>query len=499
MVNSVSNTPTTTKTSIFYINDVHANLNNMQKLKTAADSFDTFESSTKADKLKFSAGDFGLGSGIKLQKLAIAVQNSMGLMATAGGNHEHDVLRKDLVELMKDQKYKTLGMNTKIEDKDGSDKLIREKITKSYIQEQNGAKYGVIGLLPFDFHKHVTNTKEYSNFKFEKPEEAVPEIQAEVDNLRKQGVDKIILLSHIGLKEDTKLAQSLEGVDVIIGGHSHNLIKGIEEGKNLFYSKKTGEPTIITQAGKDGNYFGVLNLEFDNKGVIKTAQNNVSETNKFSKSLLVNYLADKILGPSEVVGEIKTATGPFKRRLIVENPNASLLADAMKTELNTDIGLLNAANLRDEFEVGKITARDVKNITPFSNKMYIMTISEKDLVDSLKYGAKSLVTPEDRPGLVQVSGLKYKVNKAGELLEVKILGKDGQERPIDVANPDPNKTFTTAIDSFLLFGLGDKNCLAKIKPTQAFEFDKDKLACDYIKKQTQPLEIKADGRITIAD
>jgi 2',3'-cyclic-nucleotide 2'-phosphodiesterase (5'-nucleotidase family) len=500
MVNSVSvNNPNTTKTSIFYINDVHSNQKSMQELKTASDAFDTFESSQKVDKLKFSAGDFTLGTSLPLNKLAVAVQNAMGIMATAGGNHECDVDRKALVEIMKDQKFKMLGMNVDISDKDSSDKQIREKLLKSYIQEQGGSKYGVIGLLPFDFHNHVGDTKEYSNFKIKQLDKVIPDIQKEIETLQQQGVNKIILLSHVGYESDSKLAQSLEGVDVIIGGHSHDLIKGITEGKNLFYSKKTGEPTIITQAGKDGKFFGVLNLEFNEKGVIKTAQNNVSETEAFPKSSLIKYLTEKLLGPSEVVGSVKTATGSFKRRLIVENPNASLLTDAMRSELNTDIAFLNAANLRDEFEVGKLTARDVKNITPFNNKMYTMTVSEKEIVDALKVGAKSMTNHSDRPGLIQVSGLKYKVNKAGELLDVKVIGKDKTEKTIDINNPSPSNKYTMAIDSFLCFGLGDSNSLAKIKPTQVFDFDKDKLACDYIKKQATPLEIKADGRIEIVD
>ena len=78
-----------------------------------------------------------------------------------------------------------------------------------------------------------------------------------------------MLLSHMGLAKDREIAQKTEGIDVIIGGHTHELVEGIKEGDNLLYSK-TGEPVIITEAGRDGNYFGQLNLVFDKRLVKKT-------------------------------------------------------------------------------------------------------------------------------------------------------------------------------------------------------------------------------------
>ena len=56
-------------------------------------------------------------------------------------------------------------------------------------------------------------------------------MQKEIDSLKEKGVNKIIVLSHAGYNADVELAQSVEGIDVIIGGHTHNLIKGIKENK----------------------------------------------------------------------------------------------------------------------------------------------------------------------------------------------------------------------------------------------------------------------------
>ena len=147
----VKTTQKTTKTSIFYVNDVHSNLNNIAKLKSASDSFDAFTPSDKTDKLKFSAGDIGVGRDANFSKVGVMFQNSIGIMASAGGNHEFDLKKHELVDVLKDSKYKVLGLNVEMPQDSETNKELRKDIIKSYVQEQDGTKYGVIGLMPFDF------------------------------------------------------------------------------------------------------------------------------------------------------------------------------------------------------------------------------------------------------------------------------------------------------------------------------------------------------------
>lgn len=497
MVTSVSQTPQTTKTSIFYVNDVHGQALNLERLKNASTEFDN--TTGVGDKLKLSAGDFCLGMGIPLNKLAIFAQNALGIAATAGGNHEFDMDKKDLVNVLKNSNYKILGLNVVIPEDTAENKTIHDKVTKSYIQEQNGTKYGVIGLFPYDFAFHVTKPEEYSDFKILSMEETIPLVQKEIDNLKDQGVNKIILLSHTGYVEDVKMAKSVEGIDVILGGHSHDLIKGIEEGKNLFYSTKTGNPTIITQAGKDGRYFGVLNLEFNDDGVITKAQNNVSRTDNYPRNAVMEYFANKFLGEPVVVGKIASVP-KYSFSLLNENPNADFVTDAIRDSLNVDIGLINPANLRASFEKGDLTDRYLSNLTPFKNDMCIFDVTEKELVDAIKIGGKSMNEPDGVPGLIQLSGVKYVVTKTGEVKSVTFVDKNGEEREIDINNPNPFKTYSVGADFYVAKGgngymTTNKWDVAKEK----FNFDKDKLVIDYIKKLNTPVDIKTDGRIQIVD
>lgn len=491
--------PKTTKASIFYINDEHSQIPNMQKLKTASDEFDSFTPSDKTDKLKFSSGDFGLGTNTSLNKLAVAAQNSMGIMASAGGNHEFDMNEKDLVNVLKDKKYKLMGLNVDVPTEKPLDKELNTDITKSYIQEQNGTKYGVIGLLPFDFVSHVTEPEHYKQLNITPIDKTIPKIQQEIDNMKKQGVNKIIILSHAGYDSDVKIAKNVEGIDVILGGHTHNLIKGIQEGKNLFYSPKTGDPTIITQAGKDGKYFGVLNLEFNDEGVITQAQNNVNETENYTKSPILKYLTNKILGPAETIGKINSAPKAPKNPLIEENANLNFIGDAINAELGTDIALMNSANIRGNIDTGTVTTRDVEGLIPFKDKMCIIKLNEKELVDAIKVGAKSLNNESGQPGILQFSGVKYTITKSGEVKSVSVVDKNGKETQIDVKNPNPFKTYRVGMDDFLARG-GNKYIPRKWENAEAkFDYDKDKLTIDYIKKMNKPIDIKTEGRVKIVD
>lgn len=498
MVSPVTQTPQTTRTSIFYINDVHSNLTNIEKLKNASDQFDSFTPSQPTDKLKFSSGDIGVGRDKAFSKVAVAFQNETGIMASATGNHEFDLKKQDLVDILKEANYKFLAVNVEIPQDTSENKELRKDIIKSYVQEQNGDKYGVIGLMPYDFEYHLSDPQEYKDFGILSAQRSAPLVQKEIDDLKKQGINKIIVLSHIGYAGDVELAKSVEGIDVILGGHTHDLIEGIEEGKNLFYSQKTGEPTIITQAGKNGDDFGVLNLEFDQNGVIKKAQNNVQPSANYPRSLIMRFFTDKILGRPQVVGTIKSAP-KHVHSLIKENPGANFLVDVERAELGVDLAFVNAGNIRGVFEAGRLTNRDLQIITPFDNKLWILRLNQQEIVDALKVSAKSLANDEGTPGIIQFSGLKYTVTKSGDLKSATIIDKNGKETQIDINNPDPNKIYSVAVDDFIAKG-GNGYLSGKTDNVETkFDFDKNKLVENYLKKLNAPVEIKDEKRITIVE
>ena len=92
---------------------------------------------------------------------------------------------------------------------------------------------------------------------------ATPELQKLVDGLRQNDkVDAVILLSHNGMDVDLKLASRVTGIDVILGGHTHDAVPQPIPVANA------GGKTLVTNAGSSGKFLGVLDLELA-KGAVK--------------------------------------------------------------------------------------------------------------------------------------------------------------------------------------------------------------------------------------
>lgn len=500
--------PKLTHTSWFYVNDVHGKMTNMERIYNMTKEFDATPAAKIApafwnkntgdvSKFKVASGDIILGANYIHNQVANKFLDWSGFIASALGNHELDVVEPgNLAKLLSDSKYKMLAANVDI--REGSPLV--GKIQKSMVVERDGEKYGLIGIAPEDMLERVKMNNTLKDFSVKNDDETIKIVQEEVNKLQAQGINKIIVLSHEGTKKDQRLAQETSGIDLIFGAHTHDLIEGLQEGVNLFTSK-SGEPVILTQAGKDGENVGILNVDFDENGVVKKAQNNVIKTKNYNRPLFVKDSVEDIIGKPEIIGKVKAAVAPPEQRLIENNPHGNLIADAMRNELGTDIAILNAGNIRGNFSEGTVDSRLISDITPFEDKMWIIGLSEKQIVDAINVGLKSLTKSSNKPGILLVSGLKYKANKQGELLDLEFIDKNNQVHKIDVKNPDPNKKYTVAADDFFATG-GDGYLESNKNPDfvlQKFDMDKNKLACDYIKKMDQPMEIKDDHRIEIME
>lgn len=500
--------PKLTHTSWFYVNDVHGKMTNMERIYNMTKEFDATPAAKIApafwnkntgdvSKFKVASGDIILGANYIHNQVANKFLDWSGFIASALGNHELDVVEPgNLAKLLSDSKYKMLAANVDI--KEGSPLV--GKIQKSMVVEKDGEKYGLIGIAPEDMLERVKMNNTLKDFSVKNDDETIKIVQDEVNKFQAQGINKIVVLSHEGTKKDQRLAQETSGIDLIFGAHTHDLIEGLQEGVNLFTSK-SGEPVILTQAGKDGENVGILNVDFDENGVVKKAQNNVIKTKNYNRPLFVKDSVEDIIGKPEIIGKVKAAVAPPEQRLIENNPHGNLIADAMRNELGTDIAILNAGNIRGNFSEGTVDSRLISDITPFEDKMWIIGLSEKQIVDAINVGLKSLTKSSNKPGILLVSGLKYKANKQGELLDLEFIDKNNQVHKIDVKNPDPNKKYTVAADDFFATG-GDGYLESNKNPDfvlQKFDMDKNKLACDYIKKMDQPMEIKDDHRIEIME
>jgi len=480
--------------SVLAINDVHGKMTNMERIYSVSKHFDR-TTPKNTDKLKLSSGDFILGANFVSNRVANKFLNWIGVSANAVGNHELDVVPAKLAELMNEANYSLLAINATVDESSP----MYGKIGKSIIEERNGHKYGIIGIAPSDMTERVKLNDSVKDIKIDDFETTVKKVQDEIDRLKKEEkIDKIIVISHSGLKNDKRLAQTTSGIDIIQSAHTHEHVEGIKEGENLLYSK-TGEPVILTEYGKDGEYVGILNVTFDKNGVIKKVQNNSVKTSNFNRTLTARSAVESIVGKPEIIGEVSKTIEPPKERLLEYNPHGGVIVDSMRSELGTDIAVLNAGNIRGYFKVGNIDTRLVNDITPFEDKIWIGKLSEKDLVDAIKVGGSSFNHSTHKPGILYFSGMKYTMTDKGELKSLTFIDKEGNEHPIDVNNPGTEPKYTVAMDDFFATG-GDNYLPTNENPefvVEKFDFDKNKLACDYIRKLPKPFEITNDHRVEI--
>ena len=480
---------------IGYVNDLHGQTNNMMRIL----------SGIKGD-IILSGGDNDIGDekNRPVHDATAKFLNLAGVNATALGNHEMDTKQGDLKEtaskfngdiLAINLEQKPLGEQSQeeIENFDKTD--IKEFIKPSVIINIRGEKVGLIGTTPVDLTERATHPDYHKDCSAYNLDITTKLIQNEIDNLKTQGVNKIIMLSHLGIERDKKVASNTDGIDVIIGGHTHELLEGIQEGENLVYSK-SGEPIIITEAGKDGKHFGELNVTFDKNGIITQAQNNIGDTSLYHRNLVHQYMFNEILGKPEQVGYIEYAP-PAPKSLLEENPHANFMCDAMKYEMDADIGVWNNNATRNYFKKGNIDSSDIKEIAPFADNISVAEVSETTLVNAFKKATEiSYNSIGNKPGLLAVSGLNYTVSPSKKTITaMNFVDKDGNEYPIDIEHPRDDKKYKVVSDSFIMSWGADYEVLSPKDECVEYPFNKAFLTCEYIKHLNKPIVINQTGRI----
>ena len=478
--------------SVGYVNDIHGQTNNQLRILSGLEG-----------DIRVSAGDDQIGNeqNLPTNKATVSFLDSANIIARAIGNHEMDTSVDNFCELNGGHKTTLLAVNIREKEECCHKTPFNEIKQNSIVTEVNGEKVGILGACPNDLRERIIKPDVLNDCELDDYEKTVLKIIEEVEKLKAQGINKIFLLSHLGHDKNKNIAENIDGIDVIIGGHSHELFKDIKEGENLIYSP-SGEPVVITQAGKDGHHFGLLNIEFDKNGVITKAQNNIKQTRNFPKNFVQEYISNLFLGKPEVVGEIKSVVPISDNALINENPHANFICDAMREITGADIGLWNNAATRNAFHVGKINNREVKDIAPFADDVVIIPLSEKDIVDGFNSAIKrSYNCDNHKPGFHAVSGLNYTVSKSKQkLVAMNFIDKEGNLHSIDVNNPRADKIYSVATDKFIAKGGDNLPMFNKLnEATKIYPYSKNVMVCDYLKQQTEPVEINQIGRITVID
>lgn len=423
------------------------------------------------------------------------ILEKMNLRAMTLGNHDFNYGANRISELDKNFKFDMIASNVKY--KNG------KEFTKPYIIENlDGMKVGIFGLsTPETLYK--TNPKNVENLIIEDPIETSKKI---VKELKDKGVNFIILLSHLGLDESTKVelrsdavAKAVPEINLIIDGHSHTVLKeksivnGVAIVQTGEYSKNVGVIKIDADEISKGPYGIDYRLISKNEVVGKVNSAGIKEGGIEENKELKSYIDEIKKEQSKITDKIigKTTVKLIGDRELVrtqETNLSDLIADAILWKSGADMSVTNGGGIRASIETGDITVGNVISVLPFGNYVVTKELTGKDIKDVLEHGFKDM--PNSAGSLAQVGGISLTVdlNKSyGERVS-NIKFKNGKKF-------DLNKKYVVATNDFMAIG-GDKYETFKGKKEIANYAGLDEIVVEYINTKGI-IPNKADGRVKV--
>ena len=270
-------------------------------------------------------------------------------------------------------------------------------------------------------------------------------LQRTVRDLEAQGVKHIIALTHIGLPEDRKLARSVDGVDIIVGGHSHSYLgPDSEEGPYPIIERSpSGQPVLVVTAKRAAQYLGELNVIFDAQGVPLRWNGGARElaapeTRDAETSALVQkYAASLDEFRNHKVGSHHLSL-PDGIDACREDDclGGSLIADAMleyARPFGGHVALCNGGSVRAALPSGDISRGDLLSVIPFGNTLVMREITGERLLAALEHGVSE--EGGQGPRLLHTAGLRYVVDAArpagSRIVRAEILNEKDTGTPLD--------------------------------------------------------------------
>lgn len=295
--------------------------------------------------------------------LEFELMNQLELDAMVLGNHEFDFGVRWLERLFEEAKFEILSANSfhrplpDVEGRNG------EAIVNPYaFFVFNGVKVAVIGLTTYIY---IKSSQVLVEFPFD-----AEILSKELPHL-KENADLIVVLSHLGIENDRKLAREVDGIDIIVGGHSHTETpEPVREGK-----------TLIVQAGKYGKKLGKMEIVMEDGEIVSYDYRLIPVDGKIEPDKKVQQL----IRNKEFIGEI------FGNSLVSSDQEQSTLGrfttDAMCWFTGADVALINSGLVEGELKKGIIRADDffevfwpyrVRTVGPEKD------LNEKQLIEMVK-------------------------------------------------------------------------------------------------------------------
>lgn len=248
----------------------------------------------------------------------------------------------------------------------------------SAILEKNGLTIGVIGLASNIIQKNMPAVfSEGADFT-----DGISEARAQVKKLRSQGVDLVVLLSHLGYPQDIALLEQVEGIDLCLSGHTHNRVRS---------PQKIGGAYII-QSGALASSLGFLRLQVD-QGIQSIHHEYVvlDKTIPQDRGMLAMLRKDKVL--ASFAKELDTPVGSSRvdlhRGSSFYGTMDYLLLDAMREATGLPIAFSNGWRYGGAVKKGKLTRSHLYTIVPMNPMIRSAELTGQEIIDMLEDNLES--------------------------------------------------------------------------------------------------------------
>ena len=410
------------------------------------------------------------------------MMNRIGIDAMVYGNHEFDLGPEPLAKFIDTADFPVISGNVDT----SADPVLAPLMQDHLVLDVGGEKVAIVGATTPDT---VEISSPGPTVTFAEP---VAYLTAKVAALKAEGVDKVILLSHLGVGDDVAVAEAVPGLDLIVGGHTHTLFSNTVEDAPFAYPLMANGPdgvaVPIVQAGAYSKYLGRVTLEFDDAGRVTSS---VGDTRLLDGSVTpdpeilarITELAEPIeaLKARKVADIAADIDGSRESCRLGECPMGNLVADAMLDRVKgqgVTIALQNGGGLRASIGAGEVSMGDVLAVLPFQNTLSTFNIPGAGIVAALENGVSQV---EDQGGrFPQVAGLRFTWDprlpaNEGRITNVEV--RDGE----DWVPIDPAKVYTVATNNFMRNG-GDGYAALLDQGTNAYDFgpELEEVLADYL-------------------
>jgi 2',3'-cyclic-nucleotide 2'-phosphodiesterase (5'-nucleotidase family) len=236
------------------------------------------------------------------------------------------------------------------------------------VKEAAGLRVGVVGIAATIIDKVMP--KSFSEgVRFTLGNKELPGTIARLKN--EEQVDLVVVISHLGYAQEVKLAREVDGIDVLLSGHTHNRV----------YQPTIVNDTVIIQSGCHGSFIGLLDLTIENKKVVDVGHQLIEVAESIEPDQEVQELIDATLKPmddflNEKVGETET---DLNRNRVLESTMDNLLLDSLLHATGAELAFSNGWRYGAPVPAGDITVNDLWNIIPVNPPVSVVDLTGQEV------------------------------------------------------------------------------------------------------------------------